>query len=63
MALPLQRHADASLHAAVPVATGTHDMVAYGNGAAVDFNQMADVPAVVRKRNVTVEALAKPRFP
>ena len=40
------------------VATGTHDMVAYGNGAAVDFNQMADVPAVVRKRNVTVEALA-----
>ena len=40
------------------VATGTHDIVAYGNGAAVDFNQMADVPAVVRKRNVTVEALA-----
>ena len=28
MALPLQRHADASLHAAVPVATGTHDVLA-----------------------------------
>ncbi len=39
------------------VATGTYDAVAYGNGTP-DFNQMADVPAVVRKRNVTVEALA-----
>ena len=36
-------------------ATGTHDMVA---PSAIDYNQIADVPAVVRKRNVTVEALA-----
>ena len=36
-------------------ATGTHDMVA---PTAVDYNVMAEVPAVVRKRNGTVEALA-----
>ena len=36
-------------------ATGTHDAVA---PSAIDYNQIADVPAVVRKRNVTVEALA-----
>ncbi|HEX6734982.1 MAG TPA: cell division protein FtsZ, partial [Azonexus sp.] len=40
------------------VATGTHDAVAFGAGPAIDYNQIADVPAVVRKRNVTVEALA-----
>ncbi len=40
------------------VATGTHDAVAFGSGPAIDYNQIADVPAVVRKRNVTVEALA-----
>lgn len=40
------------------VATGTHDAVAYNSGTAIDYNQIADVPAVVRKRNVTVEALA-----
>jgi cell division protein FtsZ len=40
------------------VATGTHDAVSFGSGAAIDYNQIADVPAVVRKRNVTVEALA-----
>ncbi|MDE2441988.1 MAG: cell division protein FtsZ [Betaproteobacteria bacterium] len=39
-------------------ATGTHDAVAFSNGPAIDYNQIADVPAVVRKRNVTVEALA-----
>ncbi len=39
------------------VATGTYDAVAFSSGTP-DFNQMADVPAVVRKRNVTVEALA-----
>jgi cell division protein FtsZ len=39
-------------------ATGTHDAVAYNSGSAIDYNQIADVPAVVRKRNVTVEALA-----
>lgn len=32
--------------------TGTYDAVS------IDYNQMSDVPAVVRKRNVTVEALA-----
>ncbi|HJW27117.1 MAG TPA: cell division protein FtsZ [Rhodocyclaceae bacterium] len=36
--------------------TGTYDAVAAG--PAIDYNQIADVPAVVRKRNVTVEALA-----
>ncbi|PKO34168.1 MAG: cell division protein FtsZ [Betaproteobacteria bacterium HGW-Betaproteobacteria-7] len=40
------------------VATGTSDAVAFGSGPAIDYNQIADVPAVVRKRNVTVEALA-----
>ena len=40
------------------VATGTHDAVAFSSGPAIDYNQIADVPAVVRKRNVTVEALA-----
>jgi cell division protein FtsZ len=40
------------------VATGTHDAVAFNSGSAIDYNQIADVPAVVRKRNVTVEALA-----
>jgi len=40
------------------VATGTHDAVAFNSGPAIDYNQIADVPAVVRKRNVTVEALA-----
>ncbi len=39
-------------------ATGTNDAVAFSNGPAIDYNQIADVPAVVRKRNVTVEALA-----
>jgi len=39
-------------------ATGTHDAVAFNSGSAIDYNQIADVPAVVRKRNVTVEALA-----
>jgi len=39
-------------------ATGTHDAVAFSSGPAIDYNQIADVPAVVRKRNVTVEALA-----
>ncbi|MGE5470302.1 MAG: cell division protein FtsZ [Bacteroidota bacterium] len=39
-------------------ATGTHDAVAFSAGSAIDYNQIADVPAVVRKRNVTVEALA-----
>ncbi|MCB4359393.1 cell division protein FtsZ [Quatrionicoccus australiensis] len=39
-------------------ATGTHDAVAFSSGSAIDYNQIADVPAVVRKRNVTVEALA-----
>ncbi|HMV00354.1 MAG TPA: cell division protein FtsZ, partial [Rhodocyclaceae bacterium] len=39
----------------VLAATGTHDMAA---PTAVDYNAIADVPAVVRKRNVTVEALA-----
>jgi cell division protein FtsZ len=39
-------------------ATGTSDAVAFSSGAAIDYNQIADVPAVVRKRNVTVEALA-----
>ncbi|WP_434515179.1 cell division protein FtsZ [Dechloromonas sp. ARDL1] len=39
-------------------ATGTHDAVAFGAGPSIDYNQIADVPAVVRKRNVTVEALA-----
>ncbi|HZX32576.1 MAG TPA: cell division protein FtsZ [Rhodocyclaceae bacterium] len=38
-------------------ATGTYDAVA-NSGPAIDYNQIADVPAVVRKRNVTVEALA-----
>ncbi len=36
-------------------ATGTHDAVAFGG--APDYSHL-DVPAVVRKRNVTVEALA-----
>ncbi len=40
------------------VATGTHDAVAFSSSPAIDYNQIADVPAVVRKRNVTVEALA-----
>jgi cell division protein FtsZ len=40
------------------VATGTHDAIAFNSGTAIDYNQIADVPAVVRKRNVTVEALA-----
>lgn len=40
------------------VATGTHDAVSFASGPAIDYNQIADVPAVVRKRNVTVEALA-----
>jgi cell division protein FtsZ len=40
------------------VATGTSDAVAFSSGQAIDYNQIADVPAVVRKRNVTVEALA-----
>ncbi len=39
-------------------ATGTHDAVAFSNGPTIDYERMADVPAVVRKRNVTVEALA-----
>lgn len=41
-------------------ATGTTDAVAFSAGPAIDYNQIADVPAVVRKgnRNVTVEALA-----
>jgi cell division protein FtsZ len=41
-------------------ATGTSDAVAFAAGPAIDYNQIADVPAVVRKgnRNVTVEALA-----
>ena len=39
-------------------ATGTSDAVAFSSGPAIDYNQIADVPAVVRKRNVTVEALA-----
>jgi cell division protein FtsZ len=39
-------------------ATGTHDAVGYSSATAIDYNQIADVPAVVRKRNVTVEALA-----
>ncbi|MCK6413249.1 MAG: cell division protein FtsZ [Azonexus sp.] len=40
-------------------ATGTHDAVgAFSSAPAIDYNQIADVPAVVRKRNVTVEALA-----
>jgi cell division protein FtsZ len=38
-------------------ATGTYD-AAVSNSSAIDYNQIADVPAVVRKRNVTVEALA-----
>ncbi len=36
-------------------ATGTHDAVSFGS--APDYSHL-DVPAVVRKRNVTVEALA-----
>ncbi|MDR1996614.1 cell division protein FtsZ [Azonexus sp.] len=40
------------------MATGTSDAVAFSSGSAIDYNQIADVPAVVRKRNVTVEALA-----
>ncbi len=36
-------------------ATGTHGAMA---PTAIDYAQIADVPAVVRKRNVTVEALA-----
>jgi len=39
-------------------ATGTHDAVGFSSAPAIDYNQIADVPAVVRKRNVTVEALA-----
>jgi cell division protein FtsZ len=39
-------------------ATGTHDAIGFHSGTAIDYNQIADVPAVVRKRNVTVEALA-----
>lgn len=39
-------------------ATGTHSAVGFSNASAIDYNQIADVPAVVRKRNVTVEALA-----
>jgi len=39
-------------------ATGTYDAAAVSTGPAIDYNQIADVPAVVRKRNVTVEALA-----
>jgi cell division protein FtsZ len=39
-------------------ATGTHDAIGYGGSSGIDYNQIADVPAVVRKRNVTVEALA-----
>jgi cell division protein FtsZ len=39
-------------------ATGTHDAVSYASASGIDYNQIADVPAVVRKRNVTVEALA-----
>jgi len=35
-------------------ATGTDGMVV---GGAIDYNEMANTPAVVRKRNVTVEAL------
>ncbi len=43
----------------VQQATGTHDAVgAFAAAPAIDYNQIADVPAVVRKRNVTVEALA-----
>ncbi|MBS1191486.1 MAG: ftsZ [Rhodocyclaceae bacterium] len=38
-------------------ATGTYDAVV-ASAPAIDYNQIADVPAVVRKRNVTVEALA-----
>ncbi len=38
-------------------ATGTHDAVAF-HGGAIDYTAIAEVPAVVRKRNVTVEALA-----
>jgi len=39
-------------------ATGTYDGSGMHSGPAIDYNQIADVPAVVRKRNVTVEALA-----
>ncbi|MDR2839186.1 MAG: cell division protein FtsZ [Azonexus sp.] len=41
------------------MATGTSDAVAFSNPA-IDYNQLAEVPAVIRKppRNVSVEALA-----
>ncbi len=39
-------------------ATGTHDAVGFSSSPAIDYGHIADVPAVVRKRNVTVEALA-----
>jgi len=40
-------------------ATGTHDASPFSAGAAIDYNEIADVPTVLRsKRNVTVEALA-----
>ncbi|MDX9944533.1 MAG: cell division protein FtsZ [Azonexus sp.] len=39
-------------------ATGTHDASPFSSGPTIDYNQIAEVPAVVRKRNVTVEALA-----
>ncbi|MCL2523483.1 MAG: cell division protein FtsZ [Betaproteobacteria bacterium] len=38
-------------------ATGTSDAVAFGNLPQIDYAQIAEVPAVVRKRNATVEAL------
>ena len=45
--------------ATVQQATGTHDATgAFAAAPAIDYNKIADVPAVVRKRNVTVEALA-----
>jgi cell division protein FtsZ len=43
------------VNSTVMQATGTHDAVSFGSTP--DYSHL-DVPAVVRKRNVTVEALA-----
>lgn len=53
------RQAFEVINTPVVQATGTHDVAGFSDVAAIDYNQIADVPTVMRsKRNVTVEALA-----
>ena len=56
LAAAARRQSFEVINTPVVQATGTYDVG--GSGPSIDYNQIADVPAVVRKRNVTVEALA-----